>query len=187
MRLGVDIGGTFTDLVLLCDDGTVATLKVSSTPDDYGRAIVEGVGRLLGERSGVREVVHGTTVATNAILEGRGARTGLITTQGFRDTLEIGRLRYPRLYDLTWQKPTPLVPRRWRREIAGRLDPKGQEVTPLDETAVREAICFLTREGVESLAICLLHAYASPEHERRLRELAGSKIIVFNLRDRLKR
>jgi N-methylhydantoinase A len=172
MRLGVDIGGTFTDLVLIGDDGAVATLKVSSTPEEYGRAIVEGARRLLEGRSGVREVVHGTTVATNAILEGRGARTGLLTTEGFRDTLEIGRLRYPRLYDLTWQKPPPLVPRRWRREVPGRLDPKGCEVAPLDEAAAREAILFCRNEGVESLAICLLHAYANPAHERRLRELA---------------
>jgi N-methylhydantoinase A len=174
-RLGVDIGGTFTDIVLLEDTGAVATVKLSSTPDDYGRAIVEGVRRLLVGRApgDAAEVVHGTTVATNAILEGRGARTGLLTTEGFRDTLEIGRLRYPRLYDLRWQKPTPLVPRRWRREVGGRLDPRGQEVAALDDAAAREALCFLSGEGVESLAVCLLHAYANPAHERRVREIAG--------------
>jgi N-methylhydantoinase A len=104
-RLGVDIGGTFTDLVLLGADGTIVTHKVLSTPDDYGRAIVTAInalttqGRLQPER--VAEMVHGTTVCSNAILEGKGARTGLITTRGFRDALEIGRMRYPRLYDLT--------------------------------------------------------------------------------------
>jgi N-methylhydantoinase A len=124
-RLGVDIGGTFTDVVLLGAGGSIVTHKVLSTPDDYGRAIVAAIrdlaaqARLQPER--VAEVVHGTTVCSNAILEGKGARTGLITTRGFRDALEIGRMRYPRLYDLTWMKPHPLVERRRRREVVERL------------------------------------------------------------------
>lgn len=176
-RLGVDIGGTFTDLVLIGADGSVVTHKVLSTPDDYGRAIVSAIremavaGRLEPER--VAEVVHGTTVCSNAILEGKGARTGLITTRGFRDTLEIGRMRYPRLYDLTWMKPPPLVERRLRREVDERLDRDGRVVEPLNEDSVHEAMRALLTDGVESLAVCLLHSYANMEHEVRIRDIAA--------------
>ncbi len=176
-RVGVDIGGTFTDLVIVGTDGRVATRKISSTPDDYRQAILDGMTALLRELAldpaTVREVLHGTTVATNAILEHRGAPTGLITTRGFRDTLEIGRLRYPRLYDLTWSKPPPLVERRWRVEVAERLDRLGQVVEPLDNEAARAAIRFLLAEGVTSLAVSLLHSYANPGHEQRLAEIAA--------------
>ena len=113
-RVGVDIGGTFTDLVLRRPDGSLKVSKVSSTPDDPGRAVVHGLARLLrdaGVSPGeVAEVVHGTTVASNTILQKRGARVGLLTTRGFRDVLEIGRVRTPDLFDLTWEKPAPLVP-----------------------------------------------------------------------------
>ena len=118
-RLGVDIGGTFTDLVLLAESGEVWTKKVASTVDDYARGIVEGTTALLVEAglapAAVAEVVHGTTVASNAILEHKGARVGLITTKGFRDVLEIRTLRMPRLYDLAWEKPPPLVERYLRQ------------------------------------------------------------------------
>ncbi|HLH72165.1 MAG TPA: hydantoinase/oxoprolinase family protein, partial [Chloroflexota bacterium] len=177
LRIGVDIGGTFTDLVLINPTGQVATRKVSTTPDDYLRAIREGILDLLDELAfppeSICEIIHGTTVATNSILEHRGARTGLLTTRGFRDTLEIGRLRYPRLYDLTWQKPPPLVERRWRREVSERLDARGQVVEPLDEASVREAIAFLVGEGVQSLAVSLVHSYANPAHEQKVAELIG--------------
>jgi N-methylhydantoinase A len=172
-RLGVDIGGTFTDLVLVGSDGTVLTHKVLSTPDDFGRAIVTGVRDLLEQREArITEVVHGTTVCSNAILEGKGARTGLITTRGFRDALEIGRMRYPRLYDLTWSKPPPLVPRRRRREVTERVDRGGTVVEPLDEASVVEAVRALLSDGIESLAVCLLHSYVNGSHERRVREIA---------------
>jgi N-methylhydantoinase A len=176
-RIGVDIGGTFTDVVLAADDGRVATRKVPSTPDDYGRAIVEAVSGLIEERAlagdGAREVIHGTTVATNAILERKGARTGLLTTRGFRDTLEIGRLRYPRMYDLTWSKPPPLIERRWRLEVDERLDRGGTVVQSLDLGQARAAIERLIGDGIESLAICLLHGYVNPAHEQALRELVA--------------
>lgn len=174
-RLGGDIGGTFTDLVLLDTNGRVVTRKVPSTPDDYGRAILQSVESLLAElalpAAAGRDVVHGTTIATNAIVERRGAPTGLLTTRGFRDNLEIGRLRYPRLYDLTWTKPIPLVERRWRLEVPERLDRAGHVVEPLDEVAARRAIGRLLAEGVQSLAVSLLHSFANPVHERRLAEL----------------
>ncbi|HVC34446.1 MAG TPA: hydantoinase/oxoprolinase family protein [Chloroflexota bacterium] len=176
LRIGVDVGGTFTDLVVVDASGRVATRKLSTTPDDYLRAICEGILALLDELSAapsaVHEIVHGTTVATNAILERRGPRTGLLTTRGFRDTLEIGRLRYPRLYDLTWQKPAPLVERRWRREVRERLDAQGRIVEPLDEESVHTAIAFLVAEGVQALAVTLVHSYVNATHERRVAEIS---------------
>ncbi|MGH2460208.1 MAG: hydantoinase/oxoprolinase N-terminal domain-containing protein, partial [Chloroflexota bacterium] len=176
-RVGVDIGGTFTDLVIVGVAGPIATRKIPSTPDDYRQAILDGLTALLDELAidpmTVREILHGTTIATNAILEHRGAPTGLLTTRGFRDTLEIGRLRYPRLYDLSWRKPTPLVERRWRLEVSERLDRHGQVVEPLDEATARDAIRFLLGEGVASLAVSLLHSYANPAHERRLAEIVA--------------
>src|SRR5204863_432363 len=128
-RAGVDIGGTFTDIVLLGDRGERYTKKVSSTVDGYARAITEGLSQLLaeidGEARGIVELLHGTTVASNAILEHKGARTGLITTKGFRDVLEIRNLRMPRLYDMSWTKPPPLVERRLRVEVDEPVNAEG--------------------------------------------------------------
>jgi N-methylhydantoinase A len=168
-RLGVDVGGTFTDLVLVGPDGAALTRKVLSSSGDYAEAIVGGARDLMAAAgigpAAVAELIHGTTVATNAILERRGARTGLLATAGFRDLLEIGRLRLPRLYDMDLERPAPLVPRRWRREVTERLGARGEVLTPLDPDTVRAAADFLAREGVESIAIAFLHAYASGAHE----------------------
>lgn len=168
-RLGIDIGGTFTDIVLMGDDGTVLTQKVPSTPDNYAQGIVAGLAPLLPCQ--ISEVVHGTTVATNTILERKGALTGLITTKGFRDVLEIGRLRYPRLYDLTWEKPLPLVLRRLRREVEERVGASGEIVQPLDVDGAREVIRWMLAQNIETLAVCLINAYINPAHERQLGEL----------------
>jgi len=169
-RLAVDVGGTFTDLVLLGPDGQAWTRKLLSSSGNYAEAIVQGTRELMAaagiDPPAVAELIHGTTVATNAILERRGARTGLLTTAGFRDLLEIGRLRLARLYDLDFERPAPLVPRRWRREVKERLGPRGDVLTSLDPESVREAVDLLAREGVESIAIAFLHAYASDTHER---------------------
>ena len=125
-RVGVDIGGTFTDIVLLDAAGRIHTKKVSSSVEDYARAIVDGLGEVFAETglSGrdLGEILHGTTVASNAILELKGARTGLITTRGFRDVLEIRRIRMPKLYDLGWEKPVTLVERYLRLEVDERVD-----------------------------------------------------------------
>src|SRR5690348_12941024 len=156
-RIGIDIGGTFTDLVLLAETGEVWMAKVASTVDDYARGIVEGLGALLSragiEPGAVGEVVHGTTVASNAILELKGARTGLITTRGFRDVLELRRLRFPRLYDLAWQKPPPLVERYLRVEVDERVDARGAIVRPLDRPSLEAAVEHLIREQVEAVAV----------------------------------
>src|SRR5436305_5713516 len=176
-RAGVDIGGTFTDIVLLGDDGSRYTKKVSSTVDDYARAIVDGLAVLLGEigaeASGIVELLHGTTVASNAVLEHKGAKTGLITTKGFRDVLEIRNLRMPRLYDMSWTKPPPLVERRLRTEVDERVNAEGGVDRPLDEASVERAARFLVGEGVEAIAVCLLHSYLNPAHEIRVKEIVS--------------
>src|ERR1700674_5965773 len=176
-RAGVDIGGTFTDIVLLGDDGSRYTKKVSSTVDDYARAIVDGLAALFGEigaeASGIVELLHGTTVASNAILERKGASPGLITTKGFRDVLEIRNLRMPRLYDMSWAKPPPLVERRLRVEVDERVNAQGGIDRPLDEASVEQAARFLVDEGVEAIAVCLLHSYLNPSHEERVKEIAA--------------
>jgi len=169
-RLGVDVGGTFTDLVLVAPDGRALTRKVLSTTANYAEAIITGTTALLADAglspSVVGDVIHGTTVATNAILERRGARTGLITTAGFRDLLEIGRLRLARLYDLDFERPAPLVSRRLRLEVGERMSHVGEVVTALDRESVEQAVDRLAGDGVESIAVCLLHAYANPAHEQ---------------------
>ena len=140
-RLGVDVGGTFTDLVLLARDGRLVTRKVLSTSGNYAEAIFAGIADVLQEAGiaggNVNELIHGTTVATNAIIERRGARTGLVTTEGFRDLLEIGRLRLMRLYDMDQARPPPLVRRRWRFEVAERLNHQGEVIRPLDQDHTR--------------------------------------------------
>jgi N-methylhydantoinase A len=173
--VAADIGGTFTDIALIGPDGVLRTRKVASTPDDYGRAIVHGIVALLdAERiahASVTELMHASTVATNAILEGNGARTALLTTAGFRDVLELRRIRVPRLYEPLYEKPKPLVPRRLRLEARERMSATGEVLVPLDEASVREAGAALAAAGVEAVAVTFLHSYANPAHERRAGEI----------------
>src|SRR4051794_17778237 len=174
-RVGIDIGGTFSDLVLMDEDGRVSTLKVSSAPDAVIAALVSGL-RDLQRQAGLAPadaiaVVHGTTAATNALLEYTGAKTGLITTRGFRDVLEIRRLRVGRLYDLAWEKPKPFVLRRLRREVPERLDLNGRVVEPLDLDEATRVVEELLATGVEAIAVAFIHAYANGDHERRVGNL----------------
>ena len=164
LRVGIDIGGTFTDLVVIGSDGGVRVHKTASTPRDYAEGIVEGLRALLDDE--VAEVLHATTIGSNTILESKGARTGLVTTKGFRDTLEIRDLRMPRLYDIAWQKPPPLVERRLRLEVVEKTRHDGSIGVPLDEASLAAAIALLREERVASIAICLLHSYANPSHEQ---------------------
>lgn len=167
----VDVGGTFTDIVLFdAATGEVGLAKTPTTP----RAPAEGVLRAI-EKAGVSlaqasTFFHGTTLGINLVLERKGARTGLITTRGFRDELEIARLNWP-MYRLHWERPPPLVPRPLRREVRERIGADGRIYEPLDESEVREALAALVAAGVESIAVCFLHAYAHPEHERRVGEI----------------
>jgi N-methylhydantoinase A len=179
-RIGADIGGTFTDLVMTGPGGRVWTRKVLSTPDDYSVAIVEGVKQMLAEAGAegdaVQEVVHGTTVATNAILENRGAKTALITTKGFRDVLELRRLRVPELFSLFYVPPKPLVERRLRLEADERLDAQGAVLRPLDEDTVHAALDRIESDGAEAVAVCLLHSYRNGSHERRVGEIVRRRL-----------
>jgi N-methylhydantoinase A len=168
-RIGIDIGGTFTDIVVARDDGLVETRKVPSTPDDYSRGIAEALQALVVEfgttPDAIVGIVHATTVATNAILEYKGARTGLLTTQGFRDVLEMRRLRIPVLYDLQYDKPKPLAARHLRLEVRERLAADGSVRVPLAAEDVVAAAQRFRDAEVEAVAISFLHAYANPEHE----------------------
>lgn len=172
LRIAADIGGTFTDVALIRADGTIATRKVASTPEDYARGVAEGILELIAVESlapdDIGEVMHACTVATNAILEGKGARTALITTEGFRDVLDMRRIRVPRLYDPLYEKPPALSPRKWRFEVTERMDHQGAVLTPLDESSVMAAIDAIGAAGAEAVAVCLLHSYANPDHERRI-------------------
>jgi N-methylhydantoinase A len=167
--VGVDIGGTFTDIVLLSGDGQLHTKKVSSSVDDYARAIVDGLAGMFEETAlrgkDLSEIRHGTTIGSNAILERKGARTGLIGTKGFRDVLDIRTLRMPRLYDLRWEKPAPLVERYLRATVDERIDARGRIQTPLDPADAERAVKQLLAENVEAIAICLINSFANPVHE----------------------
>ncbi|HYG41595.1 MAG TPA: hydantoinase/oxoprolinase family protein [Bordetella sp.] len=185
VRVGCDIGGTFTDIVLATPDGRIFVNKTSSTPDNLGQAIVQGLAALI-EQAGVlpgdiTEIVHGTTTASNTILQKVGAKTGVLATEGFRDVLEIGRIRTPTMFDLAWRKPEPLVPRRYRRGIHERMDAHGEVVTALDEQEIRAVVAELVAEGVESIAICFLNSYINPAHEiaaKRLIEAEFPQVLV---------
>ena len=172
VRIGADVGGTFTDVVLTDDAGRIWTHKLPSTPPDFEQAALQGIRRTLslaGVAGGaVGLVSHGTTVATNAVLEGRGARTALITTAGFRDVLELRRIRAPQLYDLFFSKPPALIERRLRFEIGERVTAFGEVLRGVREEELQHIAASLVRERVESVAVCLLHAYAYPEHERQV-------------------
>ena len=179
-RLGIDIGGTFTDAMLLDEEtGEALTGKVPTTPGDPSDGFLNAVQRLLSDGDGspaeVGYLVHGTTIATNAIIEGKMARTGFVTTDGFRDMLEIARQIRPSLYDLQFEKPPPLVPRYLSFGVPERLDALGNVLTPLDEEAVRRVARALKSESVEAIAVCFLHSYINPDHELRAGEIIAEE------------
>ena len=168
ISVGVDVGGTFTDLVAIVDGGLV-TAKVPSVPGDEARGVAAALAAAGVDGSAVGVLAHGTTVATNALLERRGARTALVTTEGFRDVLEIGRQNRASLYDLTAHRPAPLVPRKLRFAVRERMGPEGVLVA-LDEASLGAAVAAVAAAGVEAVAVCLLFSFLHPEHERRVGE-----------------
>ena len=174
--LAVDTGGTFTDLVLLTD-GEIQTLKVPSTPNDPSQAVLDGIKQILGERADF-VLLHGSTVATNALLERRGARVALVTNEGFEDVIEIGRQDRPQLYALVGHRPPPLVARDDRIGVPGRIGPQGEELEPLNEERLAGLADEILERGAESVAISLLHSYANSAHEQKV-----SKAIAEGLAD----
>ncbi|MFQ5825810.1 MAG: hydantoinase/oxoprolinase family protein [Dehalococcoidia bacterium] len=172
LRVGVDIGGTFTDITVMDDDtGEVFSDKVLTTPQDPSLGVLGGLKQAGIDLSQVWFLVHGTTVAINALIERKGARTGLITTKGFEDVLEIGRGNRTVFFDIFYQRPEPLVPRRWCRGVSERVNFQGEVLESLDLEEVVEAVDRLAAEGVESIAVCFLHAFKNPSHEKQVRDL----------------
>ena len=177
LRIGVDIGGTFTDLVALDEaTGAVVTTKALSTPRELLEGVLSCVDQAGVRLADCRFVIHGTTIGINALLELKGARTGLITTEGFRDVLEIGRGNFLKMYDVLYRRPEPLVPRGRSHEVPERLSATGDVLVPLDEEAVRAAARQLLAAGVESVAIVFLFSYRDPAHEQRAAQIVAAEM-----------
>lgn len=185
MRIATDIGGTFTDLVVLDDAGNFSIAKSHTTPPNFEEGIIDVIGLGGVEPSRVKDFIHGTTVIINALTEHTGAKCALVTTRGFRDVLEIGRCNRPDLYNIRFKKPVPFVERYLRKEISGRMDYLGNEIEPLDISEVAPLVRYFKKEGVEAVAVCLLHSYANPEHElavaEELRRLAPDMAITASV------
>jgi N-methylhydantoinase A len=183
IRIGIDVGGTFTDVIGLDDEtGSITVCKTHTTPEELSQGVIEGIEKLLGvAKLGselVRILIHGTTIGTNALIERKGAKTALLTTEGFRDVLEIGRFQRPAegLYDFTVDNPAPLIPRYLRREIRERIDSRGQVVLPLDEVCARDTIKRLKKEGIQSIAVSLLFSFLNPLHEQMVKEMCQQEL-----------
>ncbi len=182
MRIGVDVGGTFTDVILVDDrSGTFHYTKVPTTPASPAEGVMAGLEKIL-QLSGssmpqLDYLVHGTTIGTNAVLERKGAKVGLLTTEGFADVLEIRRVGRPQegLYDFSVDHPPALVPRYLRKGLVERVNSKGQVLVPLDEGSVVEAVDFLKNEGVRAVAVCLLFSFLNPVHEKRVAEICRER------------
>src|SRR6204780_1624437 len=182
-RIAVDTGGTFSDFVYLNEDtGAVAISKIPSTPDDPSRAILQGVEALIGQGVPAADVgyfCHGTTVGTNALLEGKGVKTGLLVTEGFRGIYEVAEQARPygtAIFDVMYDKPTPLVPQSLTGEVKERVDFRGNVLVPLDEAALRETLRRFKSQDIEALAVCLLFSFLHPEHEARVGKIASEEM-----------
>ena len=181
MRIGIDVGGTFTDVVLVDDQGNFHYTKTPTTHKDLAQGVLNGLDDILqmshNSMPDIDYLIHGTTVGTNTIIEMKGARTGLITNKGFEDVLEIRRVARPKeaTFDFEVDNPPPLVPRYLRKGVIGRVNSKGQVVVPLDDDSVREAVDFLKREKVEAISIILLFSFLNPSHEQKVAEICRER------------
>lgn len=185
-RIGIDIGGTFTDVILINEEtGRIDRAKVPTTPEDLSQGVINGLTRIITKTKidpqDIYILVHGTTVVTNAVIGRKGVKTGLITTKGFRDVLELGRTSRVEVYNLFIDRLTPLVPRHLRLEVSERVNYKGEILQPLDEREARAVVQKLKRAGVESIAVCFLHSYVNPTHERKVGEIIGEEQIDVSL------
>jgi N-methylhydantoinase A len=176
LMVGVEIGGTFTDLILMSDTEIIATLKVPTTPKQPEIGVLEAIRQLGRDLSEMDVLVHGSTIATNAVLERKGAITGLLTTKGFRDILEIQRENRAAIYDLFYQKPKPLIPRDRIKEVKERINADGEVIDRLSEKKVKDSIRLLCdKKNIQSLAISLLHSYKNPSHEKAIKKIIEKK------------
>lgn len=173
-RLGVDIGGTFTDLVAQDENGQLHTTKVLTTPEDHAEGIMTAIAKAGIDLGKTELFLHGSTIAINTVVERTGVKTALLTTRGFRDVYEIGRSNRPEAYNLFFERPKPLVPRSFCREVTERVTARGEVYTPLEAETAAALVAELNNAGVESIAVCLLHSYANPEHEIALGQIIGS-------------
>src|ERR1700704_1295490 len=187
-RVTVDTGGTFSDFVYLNEETReVSISKVPSTPDDPSRAILQGIEMLLAKGVAAADIgffCHGTTVGTNALLEGKGVKTGLLVTEGFRGIYPVGEQARPygaAIFDVMFDKPALLVPQSLTGEVKERVDFRGQVLRPLDEEALRAAVRELAAQKIESLAVCLLFSFLHPEHEARVREIVLEEMPGINI------
>jgi len=180
IQIAADVGGTFTDVVVALSDGFAIARKVLSTPPEFEQGVLAAIDEVLRNdrvhAARIRTVCHGTTVATNAVLERRGAKTALITTRGFRDVLELRRIRAPQLYDLFFDKPPTIVERYLRFELGERVAADGEVLAPVDEDELDSIVRRLEEEGVESVAVCFLHSYAYADHERQVGEFLRGRL-----------
>lgn len=173
MRIATDIGGTFTDIVSIDNQGNLTVNKSHTTPPNFEQGVLDVIRKCNIDPAAVQDLTHGTTVVINALTERKGAKTGLITTKGFRDILEIGRGNRPDLFNFNFKKPEPFVPRYLRLEVRERMDYLGHEIEPLNEEDVRACVENLKKEGVEAIAVAYLHSYVNSSHEQRTKELIG--------------
>ncbi len=177
MRIASDIGGTFTDLVFIDEDtGTTGSVKSSTTPDRFETGVMQTLDKAGCKAADVIYFVHGSTVVINALTERKGEKTGLITTRGFRDVLEITRANRPDMYNLYYSKPKPFIERRFRLEVRERVDARGNILVPLSEEDVEQAVRFFAKEGITAVAVCFLHSYAFPDHEKRCGEIINAYV-----------
>ena len=174
LRIAVDIGGTFTDLVAQDDSGRLFVSKVLTTPNDHSEGVMGAIGKAGVDLRDTALFLHGSTIAINTVIERKGVKTALITTRGFRDVYEIGRSNRPDAYNLFFERPVPLVPRSLRREVTERMTARGEIHTPLDREGAAAVVTALMKAGVQSIAVCLLHSYANPAHEEALGEIIAS-------------
>ena len=171
MRVATDIGGTFTDLVAVDDQGKTILTKSHTTPPNFEEGVIKVIQKSGVCPQEIKDFIHGTTTIINALTERKGAKTALITTKGFRDVLEIARCNRPDLFNMVFAKPRPFIPRYLRQEVEERVSFDGKIITPLNEDDIRTAVEYFKKEKIEAIAVCYINSYANDEHEKRTVEL----------------